>query len=100
MSNLVCMQCQKIILFHKTFSREKTNGPLKVKNDSSGGREVFMLYWHEAIAKLNRERCNVYIEKSKNFQGADTISLCTVHKHKARFYKSLEFRRLNLLKGY
>ena len=67
MSNLVCSVRRLFYSIKPLAAREKTNGPLKVKNDSSGGREVFMSYWHEAIAKLNRERCNVYIEKSKNF---------------------------------
>ena len=50
------------------YVRASTQRPFKSqKGDSSGGREVFMSYWHEAIAKLNREFCNVYIEKSKNF---------------------------------
>ena len=78
MSNLVCSVRRLFYSIKPLAAREKTNGPLKVKNDSSGGREVFMLYWHEAIAKLNREEAAMFTLKSQRISRAPTPSVCAL----------------------
>ena len=53
------------------YVRASTQRPFKSqKGDSSGGREVFMSYWHEAIAKLNREQVAMFTLKSQRISRA------------------------------